>query len=310
MAAELAVAGITTGSTVVAQIRRDSDEEVWHVSNLAFETYSQPHQTAGAYDVVLTEQGTSGYYVGDMPSDITSAGYYNITFLTRTGTTPTFTYTTETAGTINWDGSGASASPSGLNWVTRAAYKTFAGITDTDSDALIDQLLPQASVLGNQYVDRAVKSVNLTETYPGYCGGGRPYLHLRSYPLTSITSITFDYLSDAPTVVAGSEFTYDEQGMVWFKPSSTATSPYGSYFSGDFTKVIYVAGYTSVPQDLQLACCLIVQRLMQLGDPDVLVTEKAVKDVKIKYDASVAVADAIPAAAKQILDAYKEQVLL
>src|SRR4051812_18176938 len=103
MATELAVTGITSGSVVVAEIRQDTDEQIWRSDTLVFETYGQTNQTAGKYDVLLTEQGTSGYYVGDMPTGITTAGYYNVTFLVRTGSVAPFTYSVQTAGTINWD---------------------------------------------------------------------------------------------------------------------------------------------------------------------------------------------------------------
>jgi hypothetical protein len=306
MANELAIAGVTSGSTVVVWVRRDADEYIFNVTDTAFEVYSDASRDAGDYDVVLTEQGTSEYYVGDFPTDIATAGLYNLAFYSRTGASTPYDYEFETAGTLSWSGSAEEASPAGLNWVTAAQYKTFRGITDTSLDAWLTQTIPQVSAALNTYLGRTVRQTAHTKVFSGKrgCSG----LNVGEYPIASITSVTFNYLSDGPEVVDGSEFYANEVGTIRFNPSSADAR----YFNTPFVKVVFVAGHSSVPQDLQLAAMLVLQAFEFQADSEQLVTEKSVKDVKVKYGSPLMadMSDPIFGNAKAILDRHSANNLM
>src|SRR4051812_12084147 len=131
MATELAVGGIfPTGSTVVAVVRRDTDEKAWRGTE-GFGTWSDTNFNNGLYDVPMVEQGTSGYFVGDFPTAITTAGFYNISYYTRTGSSSPYIHVLETIVSLKWDGSAEAVDLTGLNWITVDDYKTQYGITDT-----------------------------------------------------------------------------------------------------------------------------------------------------------------------------------
>ncbi len=275
MASEFAIGGCTTGSTVVAIVRRDSDEAVWDGSS--FVTWDDSDFAAGDYDTVLTEQGTSGYFVGNFPSDIDTAGAYNLTYYTRTGVSGPYTHQYETTVGLDWDGSSTVGTISGLNWVSASDYKTLYQVTDSSLDAVLDLLIPLTSAALNTYLGRTIKATDLVKVYRG---NGLPIMNLREWPINSLTTVTIDYLDNGPTAIDGDEFYTDTVGQLRFKPSSHLTQ----CFSSQLVKVEMNAGYSSVPGDLQLACLMRLHELVQTADPDVLVTEKSVKDVKVKYD--------------------------
>lgn len=308
MASELALAGVPTGLTVVAHVRRDSDEFIWDTVSAAFEVYANADNLTGRYNVTMTEQGTSGYYVGNFPTLITAAGRYNITYYTRTGLSGAFVYTYEASYNFEWDGSAESepTSPSsGINWITRADFKLWAGIATTDYDTMIDLMIPFASAACNQYLDRTIKSTGHSKVYRGKVASA---MSLNQYPVTALTDVTFDYYGTNPTVVSGTEFYVNEIGTLRFKPSSIDRRHFGS----PFVKVTFTAGYTTVPYDLQMACMLVVKAQMFLSDDDQTVIAKDVKDIKFKYgnplmaDAS----DPLLGNARVLLDAHRQDQLV
>jgi len=306
MASEIALAGVTSGSTVVVWIRRDADEYIFNNTLNTFGVYSDVTRDTGAYDVTLTEQGTSEYYTADFPTDITTAGLYNLAFYSRTGGSAPYDYEFETAGSLNWSGSAEEGAIVGLNWVTATQYKTFKGITDTSLDAWLTQTIPQVSVALNRYLDRTIKQTAHTKVFRGKrgCLG----LNVAEYPITSITSVTFDYLSDNAEVVDGGEFYANEVGTLRFNTNSADAR----YFNSPFIKVVFVAGYSTVPQDLQLAALLVLQSFEHQSDSEQLITEKSIKDIKIKYGTPLMadMNDPIFGNAKAILDGYKGESLV
>lgn len=280
MNSSLAVVGVRTGNTVVAQIRRDTDEYIWSVATTNFVPYADADFYSGAYDVPLTEQGTSTYFVGEFPEDILSSGIYNVTYQSLTGTSDPFTYDFEAASSINWNGSGESTDPTGINWVTREQVLTYIGADDEYSDAAlnakIDMLLPMAAVMCNSYLNRNIKQAPLTKVLRGYRNAS--LINLGEYPIQSCTSLTFDYYG-TPNEVDGTEFFWNDYGTIRFRNSSQENCG----FAYDAIKFTGVTGYATVPYDLQFANLEVVKQLTIMGDSEQTVSEKSVKDVKIKY---------------------------
>ena len=75
----------TVGSTVTAFVFRRSDQKVWYEALSVFETWGTGSRTASDYAVTMTEivvsgGDSSGYYLGDFPSDILTDVVYDVQF--------------------------------------------------------------------------------------------------------------------------------------------------------------------------------------------------------------------------------------
>lgn len=92
--------GAATGNTVYAQIFSPSARR-WNGSS--FEVYSSANYDN--YDIPLTEQGSSGVYVGDFPTAITDPALYEIYYYIQNGGAPTEGDPIAGIGSVNWDGS-------------------------------------------------------------------------------------------------------------------------------------------------------------------------------------------------------------
>ena len=129
--------------------------------------------------------------------------------------------------------------------------KLYLGVdtSDTSSDDIITQSVNAASVYCNNYTRRELKSREHTEYYSG---DGSSTLYTEHFPITAISSayddLDRDYDSD-------SEIDTDdlviEPAVLKFRIT---------YDGGVFTKgynnikLVYMAGYSSIPADLQEAC--------------------------------------------------------
>lgn len=98
MAGEIQIAHGVTGRNLYAVIR-SAVGTVWN--GTTFVTYNGANWTT--YAVALTEQGTSGYYVGTFPT--VASGVYNLEVRDRLGGSPATTDTIIGAGFIEWSGS-------------------------------------------------------------------------------------------------------------------------------------------------------------------------------------------------------------
>lgn len=100
MSAELQIGGLTTGWTVYA-VLRSATGTVWNGSS--FEAFNASNWAT--YDLALTEQGTTGYYVGNMPA--VAAGVYAVEVRRQTGGSPAAAVATDPflgGGDLDWDG--------------------------------------------------------------------------------------------------------------------------------------------------------------------------------------------------------------
>lgn len=126
--------------------------------------------------------------------------------------------------------------------------RNFYGLLGTGKDDdLIEDLLDQVSKTIESFCDRTFDSDTYTEYFDGK---GSAWLHPTYYPITSVTGIWDDteWSWGASTEISDSEYRVSNDGrFVLLK---------NTYF-GDFReniKITYVAGYTTIPNDLKLAC--------------------------------------------------------
>lgn len=82
--------------------------QFWNTSAVAFQAYNGASWTD--YDIALTEQSTSGIYLGDFP--VVAAGSYGITIFKRAGGAPALTDAPGIGGgNIEWDGTSVTVTP-------------------------------------------------------------------------------------------------------------------------------------------------------------------------------------------------------
>lgn len=67
-----------TGITIYANIRNRTSGFIFNVSSGQFETYSTASGNQNAYQITLSEQGTGGHYLGNVPSTL-GPGTFDIT---------------------------------------------------------------------------------------------------------------------------------------------------------------------------------------------------------------------------------------
>lgn len=89
-----------SGLTLYGNIINVSGER-WNGS--AFETYSSANYTN--YAVTMTEDGSSGIYLGDFPTTITTGGHYQLIYYRAGGGTPAEGDAIVGTGEIDWSGS-------------------------------------------------------------------------------------------------------------------------------------------------------------------------------------------------------------
>ena len=172
-------------NTPYAIIRRESDGYVWDVTNSVFEAWSDGSITD--YDVSLTSQG-GGYYTGDFPTGITSAGYYLVDYRVHTGT-PTTSDERYPGERIYWNGTSSSPAPSGSDLVSLSRVKEFLNISGSADDAKLNTLITAVSRGIEQWCDRVFHSASYTHYFDGVDSWRRSHLPLRQYPVTEITRV-------------------------------------------------------------------------------------------------------------------------
>jgi hypothetical protein len=101
MANELLHPTGTSGQAYRA-VLRNAAGQVWRVDTAAFGAWSDA-QIAN-YAIPLTEQGTSGHFVGDFPAAIVTAGLYSYVVYQRAGASLALTDSKQSLGAVNWDG--------------------------------------------------------------------------------------------------------------------------------------------------------------------------------------------------------------
>ena len=158
---------------------------------------------------------------------------------------------------------------------TLADLKTYLGITDTSEDDLLNLLIADADAAILGYIGRTIESATLTEYYSG---DGTQMLVLQQRPVTAVTSANVDdggYAGQASGAfpvatawTAGEDFfirtvVENESNtgeLVAIKGPGTFTGDREPRTWGEWPlgtgniKVVYTAGYATVPSDLAGAC--------------------------------------------------------
>lgn len=101
-------------------------------------------------------------------------------------------------------------------------------------------------------------------TYTHDIDGGEEFLFTTQLPVISITSITDLY--DNSTVLDTSEYGFYANGLIYKKPQYTLNTQRWPSGKERF-RVVYVAGYATIPDDVKLAVSMLVNSTISTKDP-------------------------------------------
>jgi len=178
--------------------------------------------------------------------------------------------------------------------VTRAEYKNYLGITSTNKDQEIDFLIPKVSSLVKTYCRRTfIDYYNDAKTE--IFDGGFSELILKETPVVSIqdVSISTNYGQTYTKLIKYRDWIDDGD-----KIRSTSLGIFTKYIKG--YRVIYTAGFDTVPDDLKLAVLDLVEYYSKNNSAVHVNRDIAPNITQIQYVASTS----FPAHIKRILDQY------
>jgi hypothetical protein len=141
----------------------------------------------------------------------------------------------------------ATISPTALT--TLADVKESMGISsgDTSQDNLIIRKINQATLMIERYCGRNFLAADYTEYYDG---DGGSELTLRHYPVNSVASLSY-----RNTTSNENDFTTYDTVDYFIDATAGRLKSLGSWWgSYDTWKVVYNAGYSTIPDDLAEVC--------------------------------------------------------
>lgn len=211
---------------------------------------------------------------------------------------------------------------------TLSAVKTFLGISDTSEDDKLTAMVASADAAIKQYCGRQLESATRTEYYSG---DGSSVLLLRQRPVTSVTSVHVDAsgyagqgtdaFGSSTAWTAGTDFFVrftDESErntgeLVAIKGPGAFTADGNPKTWGEWPngvgniKVVYLGGYTTVPDDLKLAANQIVAQLRNTAEVGRDLSGEKLGGYSYTIESS-----GLPgiASARQILNKYRDLVAM
>jgi hypothetical protein len=137
----------------------------------------------------------------------------------------------------------------GLDLCTLAEVKAYAGITSTNQDTLIKQLIPQVSGYIKDYCKRTfIDYVNDVDVK--VFSGGDAYIYLPEAPTIVVSSfeLSTDYGKTYTTLTEFTDYILDIQ---YDRLQVIGQQYFPKYFNG--YKVTYTAGFETLPEQVKLA---------------------------------------------------------
>ncbi len=184
--------------------------------------------------------------------------------------------------------------------ITLPEGKAHLKVTGDAEDATILALIGSCTFTIESYIGNSIVQKTFTEDYTAGKGrklGGARRIHLRNYPVSSVTSIT----DDESTTVAATDYTIiADKGILehdWRWPA-----PFGRW------TVIYVAGrYATtddVEQNFKMACKLLLADVYNL--PQSNIQAQKIGDLSITYkDLAEFSSSTMPPMVRTILDPFR-----
>ena len=178
--------------------------------------------------------------------------------------------------------------------VTKAEYKTYMGITSTNSDTEIDFLIPKVSDLVKSYCRRTFVDYYSDIKVEVFDGGFKELL-LKETPVVTVSSV--QYSSDY-----GKTYTSLTKFEDWIIKGDSIVSldPRGFPEVLNGYKVNYFAGYDPIPGDLKLAVLDLIEYYSRNNGAVHSSRDLNPNTTQINYVASTN----LPATIKRVLDQY------
>ena len=150
---------------------------------------------------------------------------------------------------------------------TVAHVKNYLDISGSDDDTVLGQLVDRATKAIESYCKRTFSSASYTEYHDGK---GASALILKHRPVTAVTSVhdDADRVFGADSLIASTDYIVREaEGIIeWLTSSSTFPSTAAYFYDYQLNvKVIYTAGYSTIPDDLEQACIMLAALLYHRG---------------------------------------------
>jgi hypothetical protein len=183
----------------------------------------------------------------------------------------------------------------GLNLFTRQEYKSYKGITSSNSDGQIDSLIPKVSEFTKTYCKRTFIDY-YNDPIIQYSPGGFDRILLHEIPVANVTSVqqSKDYGQTWTTLVKFTDWVQDGDDIISLHSSGIFEKLIRGY------KIAYFGGYETVPEDLKVAC---MDLLTYYKD-----NEAAVKSTKAAGTNSTQIeyiqSSSLPAHIKRVFDLY------
>jgi hypothetical protein len=182
----------------------------------------------------------------------------------------------------------------GANLITKAEYKTYAGIVSTNHDAEIDLLIPRVSELVKTYCRRTFVDY-YDEAKSEVFAGGYGSIILKETPVVQILGVqkSTDYGQNYSDLVEFVDWVKDADYVVSIDPRGFEPMINGY-------RVSYYAGYETVPQDLRLAVLDLVTYYRKNDGAIHSTKAPGTNSVQIEYISTTS----LPAHIKRVLDMY------
>jgi len=186
-----------------------------------------------------------------------------------------------------------------LDLITLAEYKTYLGISSTNQDATVKQLIPQVSALVKNICRRTFLDFvddPKTDTFRGGAHGNR--MLLTETPVMQVGSVEFsdDFGKTYTTLTEYADYVVvPEESAI-----ELIAAQYFNYFKTNAFRVTYNAGYEAIPPDLKLAIADLIQYYVR--NDAAVHSQKAIgaNTVQIEYITNTS----LPAHIRRVLDQH------
>jgi hypothetical protein len=181
-----------------------------------------------------------------------------------------------------------------IDLVTKAEYKTYMGITSTNSDSEIDFLIPKVSDLVKSYCRRTFVDYYTNIKVEVFDGGFKELL-LKETPVVSVSTVAYsdDYGKTYTNLVKYENWILKGDAIICLNPGGFKEQINGY-------KVSYFAGYDGLPGDLKLAVLDLVEYYSRNNGAVHSSRDLNPNTTQINYVASTN----LPATIKRVLDQY------
>jgi hypothetical protein len=189
----------------------------------------------------------------------------------------------------------------GEDFISLIYLKTFMQIEDTDTDGLLTILISAATDAVKSYCRRDF----WLKTYNENQDGCNTYVILCHHvPIGTVTQVTVNQYVN-PVTIPGSEFIIDSPtGQIRVNPNSTFAGSCPRYGFRD-VNVQYSAGYSAIPNDLQMATAMIAQGMYIMRGTVLAASQEKIEDYEVTYRVGRDFIDR-DIGVKTILDRYRD----